>query len=145
MQPSSVARWSSTSEPARIVHEPVRIEIERREDVCLVHFHGPFRTGCDDPDYLRAKMDEVKTLNRALVLADLSGVPSAGSTFLGLIAGLYRSWGNRLILTGIQPRVRQVLDITGLSTVVPLAADIESGLATLRNECFADREAGAGA
>jgi hypothetical protein len=38
---------------------------------------------------------------------------------------------------GLRPRVREVLDITRVSRVIPLAADIASGLATLCNEGLA--------
>jgi anti-anti-sigma factor len=79
-------------------------------------------------------MDEIKTLNRTKVLADFRDVPSAGSACLSFIAGMYRTSGGRLVLARTQARVREVLDITGLSAVIPLAADIESGLATLRAE-----------
>ena len=132
-QPSSAVPWSTLAEPLRTVHKPIRIEIEQRDDVCLVRFKGHFRTGQDDPEYLSAKMDEIKTLNCNKVLADFRDVPSAGAECMSFIVGLYRTSGGRLVLARTQPRVREVLDITRLSTVIPLVADIESGLASLRD------------
>lgn len=118
---------------AEVVHtfpRPVRIEVERIADVCLLRVNGDFRTG-EDPEYLKTKMDEVKTLDCSRVLADFRNVTSVGAAGVSFIVGLYRSSGGRFVLARIQPRVREVLDITHLSTVIPLAEDIDSGLAVL--------------
>ena len=56
-----------------------------------------------------------------------------GVTF---IVGLYTSiarYGGRFVLVGVVPLVRQVFDLTRLSTVIPTAPDIESGFAALRD------------
>ena len=117
----------------RTVPKPLLIEIEQRDDVCLLRFQGNFHTG-GDPDYLRAKMEEIKTVNCPKVLADFQDVHSVGSTGLSFLVELYRTSGGRFVLVKTQRRVREVLDITHLSTMFPLAADIESGLAALRSE-----------
>jgi anti-anti-sigma factor len=109
---------------------PIAIEIEQREDVCILRFKGDFPTG-EYSDYLSAKLDEIRMRNCAKVLADFRDVPSVGSTGLSFIVRLYKSSGGRLVLVRTQPRVREVLEITRLSAVIPLAADIESGLAAL--------------
>ena len=109
---------------------PLLIEIGRKDDVCVLRFQGNFHTG-EDPDYLRAKMEEIETLSCDKVLADFGDVPSVGSTGLSFLVGLYRTFCGRLVLAGIQPRVREVLEITRLSTVIHLAEDVESGLAAL--------------
>ena len=45
-----------------------------------------------------------------------------------------RRSGGRFVLTGVNPRVRLVLDLTRISTVIPLAPDLASGLAILGAE-----------
>jgi anti-anti-sigma factor len=115
----------------------VVINVEQKDDVCIFRVEGRFVTGVD-PEYLRAKKDEIKGRNCGKVLADFRGVPQLGSTGLSFIVGLYtsvtRDGGGRLVLVGLHPRVREVLDVTRLSTVIPLAADITSGLAALRGK-----------
>jgi anti-anti-sigma factor len=123
----------SAVEALRSSPKSILIEIERLDDVCLARFQGHFRTG-DNPEYLTLKMNEVQALNCLKVLADFWDVPSMGSAGVSFLVGLYRTSGGRFVLVGIQPRVREVLDITHLSNVLPLAADIESGLAVLRGD-----------
>jgi anti-anti-sigma factor len=115
---------------SRTLGDPILIEIERLRDVCLLRFKGPLHTG-EQSEYLKAKMAEVKTLGCMKVLADFEDVPAVGSAGLSFIVGLYRASGGRFVLTGAQLRVRKVLDITGLSTVIALAPNVESGLAAL--------------
>ena len=120
------------SAPVQRVAAPLMIEIERRGDVCLLRFRGDFRTG-EDPDYLRAKMDKIVALDCAKVLADFGDVRTVGATGLSFLVGLYRTSGGHFVLAGIQPRVREVLEITRLNTVIRLAEDVEQGLAALRS------------
>ena len=124
---------SALPAPVRTVPKTVMIDVEKRDDVCLLRFQGNFHTG-EDLDYLRAKMEEIKTVNCPKVLADFQDVPCVGSTGLSFLVELYRTSGGRFVLVKTQRRVREVLDITHLSTVFPLATDIESGLAALRSQ-----------
>jgi len=118
---------------ARTFTDPILIEIERLRDVCLLRFKGRFHPG-EHSEYLKAKMDEINTLRCTKVLADFEDVPAVGSTGLSFIVDLYRASSGRFVLVGAQPRVRKVLDITGLSTMIALAPDVESGLAVLYDE-----------
>ena len=43
----------------------------------------------------------------------------------------------RFVLVGAQQRVREVLDLTRLSSILPLASDMASGLALLRGSASA--------
>src|SRR5579864_1336673 len=124
---------SALPAPVRTVPKTIMIDVEKKDDVCLLRFRGDFHTG-EDPDYLRAKMEEIKTVNCPKVLADFQDVHSVGSTGLSFLMELYRTSGGRFVLVKTQRRVREVLDITRLSTVFRLAADVESGLAALRSE-----------
>jgi anti-anti-sigma factor len=115
--------------------KPMLIEVRQKDEFCLVRCEG--RLATEDHEYLRAKKDEIKRANCKKVLADFSEVPDIGSAGIGFILGVYTSTknlGGRFVLVGIRPRVREVLDLTRVSTIIPLAADFASGLVTLRDE-----------
>jgi len=114
------------------------IEVRQKDDICLVRCEGHFITA--DHAYLRAKKDEIKIANCKKVLVDFSEASDIGSAGIGFIVGVYvstKNSGGRFVLVGLRPRVREVLDITCVSTVIPLAADIASGLVTLSDEGLA--------
>ena len=110
------------------------IEIESQKDVCVVHLRGRF-VMVTDPDYLSSKADEIKTSNCSKLVVDLSEVSAIGSTVIGFVVGLYttitKKAGGRFTLAGANSRVREVLDLTRLITVIPLAGDTGSALAAL--------------
>jgi len=62
-------------------------------------------------------------------------VPAIGSMGVSFVVGLYtsvvRGSNGRFVLVGVLPLVRQVLDLTRLSTILPMAPDLASGLAVL--------------
>jgi anti-anti-sigma factor len=118
--------------------KPMLIEIRLKDEICLVRCEGRLVTA--DHEYLQAKKNEIKGANCKKVLADISEVPDIGSAGIGFIVGIYTSTknsGGRFVLVGLRPRVREVLDITRVSTVIPLAADMASGLVTLCDEGLA--------
>ena len=109
------------------------IEVKQKDEVCFLRCEGRFVAGMD-PEYLRAKTDEIKGLNCKKVLADFSDVSDVGSAGIGFIVGVYmstRNSGGHFVLVGLRPGVREVFDLTRVSTAIPLAADIVSGLAIL--------------
>jgi anti-anti-sigma factor len=76
------------------------------------------------------KTEEIKGLNCKRVLADLSEVSDVGSAGIGFVVGVHTSTknsGGQFILVGLRPRVREVFDVTHVSTVIPLATDITPG------------------
>ena len=114
------------------------IEIEHGDEVCILRLSGHFRSG-EDPGYLREKADEIRSHDCKNMLADLRELLSIGSMGMGFVVGVYvyvtkRSGGGRFILVAANPRVREVLNLTRLNTIIPLAADLTSGLAALRGE-----------
>ena len=112
------------------------IEIDQQGDVSILRVEGRFVTGTD-PEYLRKKVEELKRVNRGKVLVDLRQMPHIGSAGIGFMVGLFSSLvasSGRFVMVGLQPRVREVFDTTRLSAVIPLAADLETGLAMLRGE-----------
>jgi len=112
------------------------IEIQRKDDVCILHMSGRFATG-GDADYLRIKSDEIRSCNCPKVLADMREVPSMGSTAIGFIVGIYTSVTKnpegRFVMVGATPRVREVFDLTRLSSVIPFASDVSGGMAMLHD------------
>jgi anti-anti-sigma factor len=121
------------------------IELEHQDDVCILRLKGRLVTGAD-PEYLRAKATEIKSQNCKKVLADLRELLAIGSTGLGFLVGIFtsvtRNPGGRFVMVGASRRVRQILDLTRLSTVIPLVADMPSGLAALQGEGPAAQRAG---
>jgi len=118
----------------------VLIELNQIDDVCVIRFEGRFNTGFD-PEYLRRKSDELKQFTCDKVLADFREVPAVGSTGIGFLVAIYssatKSPEGRFVLVGVQPRVREVLDLTRLSSILPMAADMASGMAALRGTASA--------
>ena len=110
------------------------IEIEQQNDLCIVRCAGRFIAG-PELEYLHTKMDEIKQLNIRRLLLDFREVAALGSMGVTFIVGLYTSVikrpGGRFVLAGIAPIVRHVLDLTRLTTVLPIATDVASGLAAL--------------
>jgi anti-anti-sigma factor len=112
------------------------IEVVRQDDVCILRIEGRFVTGVD-PEYLSARMDELKRLNRGKVLVDLREMPYIGSTGIGFIVGIFTSVtmnAGQFVLVGLQPRVLEVFRLTRLATIIPSAPDMQTGLAALRAE-----------
>jgi anti-anti-sigma factor len=113
------------------------IEIEQYDRVSILHCKGRFVAG-PEMEYLETKLGEIKKLACTNVLADFQDVTCIGSMGVTFIVGVYTSVvrrpGGRFVLAGVNPHVRHVLDLTRLSTVIPLASDVASGLAVLRAE-----------
>src|SRR5579863_9911717 len=66
------------------------IELELKDDVCILRNKGRFATGTDAA-YLRAKTDEIKKSGRRKVLADFHEVPYIDSTGIGFVVAVYTS------------------------------------------------------
>ena len=112
------------------------IQVEQQDDVCVLRIEGNFMTGAD-PEYLSARMDELKRLNRGKVLVDLRQMPSVGSTGIGFLVNIFTSVSinaGQFVLVGMQPRVHEVFRVTRLNTIIPESPDMTSGLAALRAE-----------
>ena len=111
------------------------VEVEQKQGICFVRFHGRLAAGAE-LEFLGAKVDEIKKCACSKLLADLRELSSIGSTGIGFLVNLYTSVtkapGGRFVLVGASGRVREVLDLTRLSTILPLAEDLESGLKYLR-------------
>ena len=136
MNPLTVEQSINTLGPTRAVPSPILIKIELLGDLCFLHFKGRLQASTPS-DYLNAKMEEIKTLACSKFLANFEGVTSLDCRGLSFIIRLYKTSGGRLVLVKTQPHVREVLDIARLSTVIPLAADVETGLSVLSGQISA--------
>jgi anti-anti-sigma factor len=106
------------------------IDFEYRGDVCILRPKGRFVTGLDAA-YLHSKTEEVRNSGRRKVMADFRDVPYVDSTGIGFLVGVYTTVtnaGGRFVIVGPRERVREVLDLTRLSSVMPIAADEEAGM-----------------
>ncbi len=72
---------------------------------------------------LREALDELldRYADKSLTL-DLSDVDFVDSSGLGVILGRYRRMGKRILaLTGVRPGVKAVLELAGITTILPVA------------------------
>ena len=113
------------------------IDFEYKDDVCILRLKGRFVTG-GDTSYLRTKTDELKASGCRKVMADFHDVPYADSTGIAFVVGVYisiaRTLGGLFVVSAPNHRVREVLDITRLSSIIPIASDETSALAFLHSE-----------
>ncbi|MEO6809115.1 MAG: STAS domain-containing protein [Isosphaeraceae bacterium] len=79
-------------------------------------------------------LDPLRDLELPLILVDLSKIDAFGSTFLAL---LIRCWklvmdkGGMMALSGVSPRIRDLLRITSLDVVWPIYATRREALESL--------------
>jgi anti-anti-sigma factor len=113
---------------------PTRIEIEHQNDVCILCIKGRLASGMD-LEYLRSKAEEIKRQSCTKILVDLRDLDSIGSMGIGFIMGIYASViknpAGRFVLVSPNARVREVFELTRLDTILPVAANIASGLIAL--------------
>jgi anti-anti-sigma factor len=115
------------------IWKSARLTIERGKSETqgtIFRFYGPF-TGRDmynslSPDAFRNIFESAPDHEQpAAHLFDLTEVPYMDSTGLGMLASHYvrcQSKGIRLSITGVNPRVQELFRLTGMSTVLPIAA-----------------------
>jgi len=113
----------------------MRFKTEIREGVAVVRLSGRFVIGSDS-DFLcvRKHLEETGTVK---AIVDLREVPYIDSTGLAFVVDLHKALkarGGKVMLTNANPRVREVLALTRICEVVPLAADLDSAEAMLRGQ-----------
>lgn len=111
------------------------VDLEQHGDICIARFRGRITAGSDFED-VSAKAERIKQIPCAKLLVDFSQVQSIGSTGIGFLVGLYISMRKKpdgaFVLAGVNTRVREVLDLTRLSSILPLTADVAAGLEFLK-------------
>jgi anti-sigma B factor antagonist len=78
---------------------------------------------------LPARTKEQKAV--VLSLADVPYVSSAGLRVLLIGAKAAKAAGNRLVITGLSPAVREVFDISGFSKIFTIEPDIDAALSAI--------------
>ncbi|MGD1069246.1 MAG: STAS domain-containing protein [Bryobacteraceae bacterium] len=115
---------------------PALFEAEQRGDIGIVRISGRLATGADIDFSQKAR--EIKSLGCGKLVVEIGGVDSTGSSGIGFFVDLYTSIAKnpagRFVLAGPSPRVLEVLRITRLSTVIPIARNLEEGLAFCARE-----------
>jgi anti-anti-sigma factor len=110
------------------------IEMEQRDGICILHCRGRFVPG-PDSERMRSKIEDIKRLNCTKVVADFSEVRSLGSTGITFIVSVYNTFtarsGGDFVIADVVAPVREVLNLTGLSSVIPIAEDFASALAAI--------------
>ena len=110
------------------------IRIEQENDVCVLRISGRMATGTDEV-YLHTTAREIKDIGCRNLLVDIREVPSTGSSGVGFLLELYASVvvnaGGRMVLAGPSPLVQEVLNITGLSVIIPIVTDLAAAMTFL--------------
>ena len=110
------------------------IEIKREDNTCILRISGRLATGTDD-EYLMVKAREIKAMGCPNVLLDIRELHSVGSSGIGFFVDLYTSvlknGTGRLVLAAPSAYVQEVLDLTGLSKIIPIVSDLAAARAFL--------------
>jgi len=104
----------------------------RAPGTLIFRFAGPF-TARDmhsslSPIDLRNLFEPSAPGQKTLYIFDLTNVPYVDSAGLGMLVSQFtrcQGRGVRLVLAGVNPRVLQLLQITRLDTLLPMAATVE--------------------
>jgi anti-sigma B factor antagonist len=110
------------------------VDFEFDHDVCVLKMSGRFATG-QDAEYLRRRTEELKRQGCKKIVADLSGVPYIDSTGIGFLIGIYTSIRREMgffVLAGPNDKVREVLSLTKLMTILPTFDDVPAAVASLK-------------
>ena len=130
-----MAESCGTTKATALCAAPTAIDIEQHGGVCVIRCRGRLVAGLNE-EYLRARVEDVKRLNCNRVVVDLHDVPSIGSIGVAFVAGVYtcvvKDGGGRLVVAGAAPLVKHALELTKLSTVIPVVPDLKTALAILR-------------
>ncbi len=102
------------------------VDFELGEHVCVLRLAGRFATG-QDSEYLRIRTEELKQAGCRNIIADFSKVSYIDSTGIGFLISIYtsvrRDCGGQFVLSSPNRRVREVLDLTRLSSILKLYDD----------------------
>jgi anti-sigma B factor antagonist len=94
------------------------LDVERNGDVCTVKCHGKLMMGVCD--VLASKVKELIPQSKRIVL-DLTDLTQMDSLGLGTLVRLYvsaKAGGSCVVLVNVGPRIRQLLGITNLLSVL---------------------------
>jgi anti-anti-sigma factor len=111
------------------------IELLQHEQTSILRFHGRIASGAE-LEYLDRELRAIRSLEPNHVIADFRDVPSIGSTGLAFVVAVFASVtnrpGGRFVAAGLNAQVRKAFDITRLSEIIPIAADVAAGISLVR-------------
>ena len=111
------------------------IDLEHHEEICILRIKGRLAPATD-LDYLSSKAAEIDAMRCTKLLGDFHEVAAIGSMGVGFVVSVYNSVnklpGGRFVLAGVNKRVRRVLELTRVSTIIPMVEDLDAGLNALR-------------
>lgn len=111
------------------------VELDSAADVCILRLKGRFATG-QDKTYLRDKTEEIKKSGCSKILADFSEVAYIDSTGIGFLIGIYTSvtknQDGMFVLANPNHRIKEVLELTRLTSIFPSYPDVPSALEALK-------------
>ena len=106
-------------------------QLQQRDDIWILSISGRMASGLHDVQ-LREKAEEIKGLDCRRLVADIRGLDSVGSSGISFFVELYTSVtkrpNGRFALAGASERVRDVLEMTRLTTILTLTDDLDSAL-----------------
>lgn len=111
----------------------MRISVRFKDDVSIVNLSGKFVAGGDGP-FLRQKVRDLIEAGARKLLFEFEDVPYIDSTGLGFLAGsreVAAEAGATIVLSGMNPHVRRILDGVKLTQFFELVDDQNAGLARL--------------
>ncbi|MDH7479458.1 MAG: anti-sigma factor antagonist [Syntrophomonadaceae bacterium] len=112
------------------------METSTEQEVLLVRLKGELDLAA--ADRVRGELDQRMVLNNTRhLLLDLSRVTFIDSSGIGVILGRYRKLagsGGRLGILRPQPQVKRILDIAGVSSLVPFYRSEKEGLSKLQGK-----------
>jgi anti-anti-sigma factor len=115
--------------------ETTGLVISESHGVTVVDFRGATILDAAAADAVAAELYPlIDTQARKRILLDMRAVKLIASQMLGVLVALHKKAGNigaRVVLCGLPPNLRQMLEVCGLATVLPLAADLRAGMALL--------------
>ena len=113
------------------------IEIEQSDDVCILRISGRLAAGADSK-YLGDQTREIKKMGCRKVLVDLRKLKSTGSTGIAFLVDIYTSTmkdpRGRFALVAPSRHVREVLNLTRLSEIIPIVPDLAEGRALVERQ-----------
>ncbi|HEV2499248.1 MAG TPA: STAS domain-containing protein [Terriglobia bacterium] len=109
----------------------MKISIRNQGDVAIVSLEGKFSASADGP-ILRNKAQELFDSGTKKMVLDFTGVPYIDSTGLGFLAASHAAAEKaqaKMVLCGLAPPVRQILDRVQMAQFFPLVRDQAAALA----------------
>jgi anti-anti-sigma factor len=130
-------RWTPRlpcSSPTPGKKDIVRISIQFKDDVVIMSLSGRFLAGGDGP-FLRQKVKELADAGTKHMILNFSSVPYIDSTGIGFLVGsrvTAENMGMNMVLAGINPHVKKILDSVRLSSFFVMADDESSALSKVK-------------